>query len=43
MAKLPTGIPQIVSEFGPTLNTIPPGGWIRNPLDRSLIRQRFRF
>ena len=30
MAKLPTSIPDLVRRHGPTLHSIPSGGWTRN-------------
>jgi assimilatory nitrate reductase catalytic subunit len=38
MAKLPASIPEIVERFGPTLHTVPSGGWIRNPQDEKLVK-----
>jgi assimilatory nitrate reductase catalytic subunit len=38
MAKLPGTIPEIVHEYGPTLHTVPSGGWIRNPQDERLVK-----
>jgi assimilatory nitrate reductase catalytic subunit len=38
MAKLPTGIPDLVQLYGPTLHTIPSGGWTRNPQDEKLVK-----
>jgi assimilatory nitrate reductase catalytic subunit len=38
MAKLPESIPEIVAKFGPTLHTVPSGGWIRNTQDEKLVK-----
>jgi assimilatory nitrate reductase catalytic subunit len=38
MAKLPCAIPEIVQEYGPSLHTVPSGGWIRNPQDEKLVK-----
>ncbi len=38
MAKLPCPLPEIVHQFGPSLHTIPSGGWVRNPQDEHLVK-----
>ena len=38
MAKLPTDIPSIVKEFGPSLHRVPPGGWERTGEDDKLVK-----
>jgi assimilatory nitrate reductase catalytic subunit len=38
MAKLPIGIPDLVHRHGPTLHTIPSGGWTRNPQEEKLVK-----
>ena len=37
MAKLPTDIPSIVHEFGPSLHRVPPGGWEQTGEDDRLV------
>ena len=38
MAKLPTDIPELVKQFGPTLHTVPPGGWTHTDQDEKLVK-----
>ncbi len=38
MAKLPTDIPELVNQFGPTLHTVPPGGWAHAGKDEKLVK-----
>jgi len=38
MAKLPLDIPHLVQQFGPSLHTIPSGGWTRNAQDETLAK-----
>lgn len=38
MAKLPTDIPELVRQFGPTLHTVPPGGWAHTGEDEKLVK-----
>ena len=38
MAKLSTGIPDLVEEFGPSLNRIPAGGWADTREDDNLVK-----
>jgi assimilatory nitrate reductase catalytic subunit len=38
MAKLPTDIPELVKQFGPTLHTVPPGGWARTSQEEKLVK-----
>ncbi|MDE3188701.1 MAG: molybdopterin oxidoreductase family protein [Acidobacteriota bacterium] len=38
MAKLSDTIPNLVQHFGPTLHSIPSGGWTRNPQDEKLVK-----
>jgi assimilatory nitrate reductase catalytic subunit len=38
MAKLPVSIPDLVQIYGPTLHTIPSGGWTRNAQDEKLVK-----
>jgi assimilatory nitrate reductase catalytic subunit len=38
MAKLPTDIPELVRQFGPTLHTVPPGGWTHTDQDEKLVK-----
>ncbi len=38
MAKLPTDIPELVNQFGPTLHTVPPGGWAHVDKDEKLVK-----
>ena len=38
MAKLPTDIPELVRQFGPTLHTVPPGGWVHTDADEKLVK-----
>ena len=38
MAKLPIGIPDLVHRHGPTLHTIPSGGWTRNAQEEALVK-----
>ena len=38
MAKLPTDIPAIVAQFGPSLHRVPPGGWEQVDEDEKLIK-----
>ena len=38
MAKLPTDIPELVKQFGPTLHTVPPGGWAHTDEDEKLVK-----
>ncbi len=38
MAKLPTDIPELVKQFGPTLHTVPPGGWAHTDQDEKLVK-----
>ena len=38
MAKLPTDIPSLVEQFGPTLHRVPPGGWTKSGEDDKLVK-----
>jgi assimilatory nitrate reductase catalytic subunit len=38
MAKLPADIPELVKQFGPTLHTVPPGGWTHSASDEKLVK-----
>ena len=38
MAKLPTDIPELVKQFGPTLHTVPPGGWTHTDQEEKLVK-----
>jgi assimilatory nitrate reductase catalytic subunit len=38
VAKLPTDIPELVKQFGPTLHTVPPGGWAHTDKDEKLVK-----
>ena len=38
MAKLPIDIPTIVSQFGPSLHRVPPGGWEQTGEDEKLVK-----
>ncbi len=38
MAKLPTDIPTIVSQFGPSLHRVPPGGWEQTGEDEKQVK-----
>ena len=38
MAKLPTDIPELVKQFGPTLHSVPPGGWMHTDQDEKLVK-----
>jgi len=38
MAKLPTDIPIIVSQFGPSLHCVPPGGWEQAGEDEKMVK-----
>ncbi len=38
MAKLPIDIPELVKQFGPTLHTVPPGGWAHTDKDEKLVK-----
>jgi assimilatory nitrate reductase catalytic subunit len=38
VAKLPTDIPELVNQFGPTLHTVPPGGWAHTGKDEKLVK-----
>jgi len=38
VAKLPTDIPELVKQFGPTLHTVPPGGWTHNDQEEKLVK-----
>jgi assimilatory nitrate reductase catalytic subunit len=38
MAKLPTDIPELVGEFGPTLHAVPPGGWVQGAGEEKLVK-----
>jgi assimilatory nitrate reductase catalytic subunit len=38
VAKLPTDIPELVKQFGPTLHTVPPGGWAHTDEDEKLVK-----
>ena len=38
MAKLPTDIPELVKQFGPTLHRVPPGGWTHTGADDKLVK-----
>lgn len=38
MAKLPTDIPNLVTKFGPTLHSVPPGGWAHTGADEKLVK-----
>ena len=38
MAKLPIDIPSLVTQFGPTLHRVPPGGWTKAGDDDKLVK-----
>ena len=38
MAKLPIDIPELVKEFGPHVQRIPPGGWAHTGQDDKLVK-----
>jgi len=38
VAKLPTDIPELVKQFGPSLHIIPPGGWAHTDKDEKLVK-----
>jgi assimilatory nitrate reductase catalytic subunit len=38
VAKLPTDIPELVKQFGPTLHTVPPGGWTHTDQEEKLVK-----
>ncbi len=38
MAKLPVDIPELVNQFGPTLHTVPPGGWVHTDQEEKLVK-----
>ena len=38
MAKLPTDIPGLVAQFGPSLHRVPPGGWTKSGEDDKLVK-----
>jgi assimilatory nitrate reductase catalytic subunit len=38
MAKLPTDIPSLVQAFGPSMHTVPPGGWSHTGEDEKLVK-----
>src|SRR5664280_3613043 len=38
MAKLPTDLPDLVKQFGPTLNRVPSGGWEHTGADEKLVK-----
>ncbi len=38
MAKLPTDIPELVKQFGPTMHSVPPGGWAHTGQDETLVK-----
>ena len=38
MAKLPVGIPELVKQFGPTLNRVPAGGWVASEEEDKMVK-----
>ncbi|WP_035355771.1 molybdopterin oxidoreductase family protein [Edaphobacter aggregans] len=38
MAKLPLEIPQIIKQFGPTLNHVPAGGWVASEEEDKMVK-----
>ena len=38
MAKLPVDIPEIVHQFGPTLNRVPAGGWVASEEEDRMVK-----
>ena len=38
MAKLPAEIPEIVRQFGPTLNRVPAGGWVASEEEDKMVK-----
>jgi assimilatory nitrate reductase catalytic subunit len=38
MAKLPTDIPEMVRQFGPSLNRVPAGGWIASEEEDKMVK-----
>ncbi len=37
MAKLPVDIPELVKQFGPTLNRVPAGGWVASEEEDKML------
>ncbi len=38
MAKLPVEIPELVKQFGPTLNRVPAGGWVASEEEDKMVK-----
>jgi len=38
MAKLPVDIPELVKQFGPTLNRVPAGGWVASEEEDKMVK-----
>ena len=38
MAKLPVEIPELVKQFGPTLNRVPAGGWVASEEEDTMVK-----
>ena len=38
MAKLPVAVPEIVRQFGPTLNRVPAGGWVASEEEDRMVK-----
>src|SRR5664279_2570367 len=38
MAKLPVDIPELVKQFGPTLNRVPAGGWVGSEKEDRMVK-----
>ncbi|HZM08695.1 MAG TPA: molybdopterin-dependent oxidoreductase, partial [Candidatus Limnocylindrales bacterium] len=38
MAKLPVEIPELVKQFGPTLNRVPAGGWVGSEKEDRMVK-----
>ena len=38
MAKLPVDVPELVKQFGPTLNRVPAGGWVASEEEDEMVK-----
>ena len=38
MAKLPVDVPELVKQFGPTLNRVPAGGWVASEEEDKMVK-----
>ena len=38
MAKLPVEIPELVKQFGPSLNRVPAGGWVASEEEDTMVK-----